>query len=48
MLIIGLGWYITDKVVEPRIMKTEIDGDAEDLPEMHDLRKANARACAGR
>ncbi len=37
VLIIGLGWYITDKIVEPRISKTEIDGDAEDLPEMHDL-----------
>jgi len=37
VLIIGLGWYITDKIVEPRIKKTEIDGDAEDLPEMHDL-----------
>ncbi len=37
ILIISLGWYITDKVVEPRIMATEIDGDAEDLPEMHDL-----------
>ncbi|MEL7185595.1 MAG: AbgT family transporter [Pseudomonadota bacterium] len=37
ILIIGLGWYITDKVVEPRIKNTEIDGDAEDLPEMHDL-----------
>jgi aminobenzoyl-glutamate transport protein len=37
LLIIGLGWYLTDKVVEPRIAATEIDGDAEDLPEMHDL-----------
>ena len=37
MLIVGLGWYITDKIVEPRIMATEVDGDAEDLPEMHDL-----------
>jgi aminobenzoyl-glutamate transport protein len=37
LLIVGLGWYITDKIVEPRISKTEIDGDAEDLPEMHDL-----------
>ncbi len=37
ILIVGLGWYITDKIVEPRIAKTEIDGDAEDLPEMHDL-----------
>ncbi|MFQ5608675.1 MAG: AbgT family transporter [Woeseiaceae bacterium] len=37
VLIVGLGWYITDKVVEPRISGVPIDGDAEDLPEMHDL-----------
>jgi aminobenzoyl-glutamate transport protein len=37
VLIVGLGWYITDKIVEPRIKATEIDGDAEDLPVMHDL-----------
>jgi len=37
LLIVGLGWYITDKIVEPRIKATEVDGDAEDLPEMHDL-----------
>jgi aminobenzoyl-glutamate transport protein len=43
ILIIGLGWYITDKVVEPRIMKTEIDGDAEDLPEMHDLSESERK-----
>ena len=37
VIIIGLGWYLTEKVVEPRLKATEIDGDAEDLPEMHDL-----------
>ena len=37
LLIVGLGWYITDKIVEPRIKATEVDGNAEDLPEMHDL-----------
>ena len=37
LLIIGLGWYITDKIVEPRLKNTEVDGDAEDMPEMHDL-----------
>ncbi len=40
LLIVSLGWYITDKIVEPRISATEIDGDAEDLPEMHDLSDA--------
>ena len=37
LLIVSLGWYITDKIVEPRINATKVDGDAEDLPEMHDL-----------
>lgn len=37
VLIIGLGWWLTDKVVEPRLRNTEVDGDAEDLPEMHDI-----------
>jgi len=37
VLIIGIGWYITSKIIEPRLKSTEIDGDAEDLPEMHDL-----------
>lgn len=36
-LIIGLGWYLTDKVVEPRLKKVELDGDLKDLPTMHAL-----------
>jgi len=43
VLIIGLGWYITDKVVEPRIKAAEIDGDADDLPEMHDLSESERK-----
>ena len=38
LLIIGLGWWLTDRVVEPRIEGTPIDGDEEDLPEVHDLK----------
>jgi len=37
VLIVGFGWFLTDKVVEPRLKDTEIDGDLEDLPDMHDL-----------
>ena len=37
MLIISVGWYITDRIVEPRLQGETIDGDADDLPEMHDL-----------
>ena len=42
-LIIGLGWWLTDKVVEPRLQGVEIDGDEEGLPEMHDLKDEERR-----
>ena len=35
VLIVGLGWYLTDKVIEPRLKSVELDGDLEDLPRMH-------------
>jgi aminobenzoyl-glutamate transport protein len=31
-LIIGLGWYLTDKVVEPRLKGVVVDGDLDDIP----------------
>jgi aminobenzoyl-glutamate transport protein len=34
VLIIGLGWYLTDRVVEPRLQGTAIDGDKDELPEV--------------
>src|SRR5210317_180184 len=37
ILIVALGWWLTDRVVEPRLQGVEIDGDADDLPEMHEL-----------
>ena len=37
LLIVGLGWYLTDKVVEPRLADTAIDGDQDELPVMHDI-----------
>lgn len=43
-LIIGLGWFITDKIVEPRLKNTEIDGDPNDLPVMEDLTRNERRA----
>ena len=46
ILIIGLGWWITDRIVEPRISSVPIDGDAEDLPEMQDLEPQESRGLA--
>ena len=34
MLIVGLGWLLTDKVIEPRLAKTPVDEGAEAPPKM--------------
>ena len=36
-LIIAVGWYVTDKIVEPRLRATEVDGDPEEMPKMEEL-----------
>lgn len=37
VLIVCLGWWITDRIVEPRVKSTPVDGDEDGLPEVHDL-----------
>lgn len=37
LLIMGLGWFVTDKIVEPRLSKLEIDGDTADMPKMESM-----------
>ncbi len=37
VLIILLGWYLTDRVIEPRLSQTEIEADSSDLPQMEEL-----------
>ena len=37
LLIVGFGWFITDKIVEPKLVRTEIDGDLSELPQMETL-----------
>lgn len=37
ILIIVVGWFLTDFVVEPRLKGTEIDGDPEEMPTMEAL-----------
>lgn len=36
-LIIVIGWFVTEKIVEPRLAKTAVDGDEKDLPKMEPL-----------
>jgi len=36
-LIILVGWYLTEKVVEPRLQSVKLDGDTSDLPTLDKL-----------
>jgi aminobenzoyl-glutamate transport protein len=44
ILIIGVGWYLTDRVVEPRLRGTAVDGDPAEMPEMKDIDSKEKRA----
>lgn len=37
VLIIGLGWYITDRIIEPRLKRTPVDGDPADMPKIEGI-----------
>ncbi len=37
VLIVGLGWFITDRIIEPRLKATPLDGALDDLPTMEPL-----------
>ena len=43
VLIVSLGWYLTDKVVEPKLARDVVDGDLTDLPKMEPLTAAESR-----
>ena len=47
VLIVGFGWYLTDRVVEPRLRDNELDGDLEDLPTMEALQDNERRGLRG-
>jgi aminobenzoyl-glutamate transport protein len=37
VLIVLVGWYITDRIVEPRLKSVAVDGDVADIPQMETL-----------
>ncbi len=47
VLIVAFGWYLTDRVVEPRLMANKLDGDLEDLPTMEALQDNERRGLRG-
>ena len=44
ILVIAVGWYLTDKVIEPRVTAGEvIDGDPDEMPKMEELSAADRK-----
>lgn len=38
LLLVLIGWFLTDKVIEPRLKKTAVvDGDPDDMPKMEEM-----------
>lgn len=44
LLIIGIGWWLTDRVVEPRLRDTAVDGDLADAPTLEQLAPRERKA----
>ncbi len=47
VLIVALGWFVTDKIVEPRLKGTTLDGDGQDMPTMDRLSPHERRGLWG-
>lgn len=43
IVIIGLGWFLTDFIIEPRLKNTPIDGDPKKMPKMEELSAADKK-----
>lgn len=44
LLIVGIAWYLTDKVIEPRLKDVEVDGNSSDIPKFEELDKKQIKA----
>ncbi|MBV7299085.1 AbgT family transporter [Enterovibrio paralichthyis] len=43
-LIVGIGWYVTEKIIEPRLSKMPIDDDAEKAPDLGSFTAIESKA----
>lgn len=43
LVITAVGWYVTDKIIEPRLQKVEVDGNEDEMPKMEELGKNEKR-----
>jgi len=43
LLIMGVGWFLTDRVIEPRLRDVKVDGDVAEMPKMETLGERERR-----
>lgn len=43
VLVVAVGWYLTDRVIEPRLKNTPVDGEVDEMPQMEELTPADRR-----
>lgn len=44
IIVTAVGWFLTDKVIEPKLKNNPVDGDVDDLPTMEPLEANEKRA----
>jgi aminobenzoyl-glutamate transport protein len=44
LLVVSIGWYLTDKVIEPRLKNVDVDGNPADIPKFDELNAKQGRA----
>ena len=44
LLIVAIAWYLTDRVVEPRLQSMKVDGDPNEIPRFDELSAKQSRA----
>lgn len=44
VVVVLVTWWVTDRVIEPRLSSVPVDGDPEQLPEVHNLSARERRA----
>lgn len=44
ILIVSVGWFITDKIVEPRLEGIKVDGDEDEMPQLESVSDKESRA----
>jgi para-aminobenzoyl-glutamate transporter family len=44
VLIVAIGWFVTERIIEPRLAKTPVDEDAEEAPDLGSIAEKEAKA----